>query len=429
MIDRKSVIPTQEMIDAANQTGTEISKAYEQQVISGDLPQSEIAMAKTNLQQMEGIKMSEMHGGAEEISAAEEMRRRTEEQIAMRKAGHKVEQSLFYEKNSPEVATVTAGHTNQPGNQYSAEKPYGSTKNSGPVTEGITKSNIKPNGPGRQAPPPPPGPPTTQFQSQPMPGSNNLNNTQPQLSYKDEYTGPWDIIELPSKGEIYQHKIGRLKVGFLTAADENILTSPNLLESGQFLEVLLDRKILTPGVRAKDLHSGDRNALMIWLRATGYGEKYPIEVYDQKNDEVIEAEVDLSTLKVKELRETPDNEGLFTFILPKSQKVIKFKLLTVGEEDEVSELAEAQYNAVGSYYSKAASLLLEKQIVEFDGIRDEIEKNKLVNNMLMPDLRAFRKHIDGIESGIDLSISVRTPGGESIDTFLPINRNFFWPEL
>ena len=39
---------------------------------------------------------------------------------------------------------------------------------------------------------------------------------------------PYDIVELPSNGIYYPNKKKTLKVSYLTAADENILTSPNI---------------------------------------------------------------------------------------------------------------------------------------------------------------------------------------------------------
>ena len=42
------------------------------------------------------------------------------------------------------------------------------------------------------------------------------------------------------------------------------------------VEILINRKILEPDLRYEDLLVGDRNAIMIWLRATGYGEMYPV---------------------------------------------------------------------------------------------------------------------------------------------------------
>ena len=129
--------------------------------------------------------------------------------------------------------------------------------------------------------------------------------SQPQMNQ------PYDIIPIPSEGKLYKNKKSKIKVSFLTAADENILTSPNLLDSGDFLEILLNRKILDPELRYNDLLPGDRDAIMVWLRATGYGEMYPVTVTDE-NGVDFETEVDLTKLKVKPLPVEPDNEGLFT---------------------------------------------------------------------------------------------------------------------
>ena len=59
----------------------------------------------------------------------------------------------------------------------------------------------------------------------------------------DEYKVPYDIIELPSQGLLYKNKKSKVKVEYLTAYDENVLTSPNLLNSGKVLDVLIERKV------------------------------------------------------------------------------------------------------------------------------------------------------------------------------------------
>jgi hypothetical protein len=84
------------------------------------------------------------------------------------------------------------------------------------------------------------------------------------------------MLSLPSLGKTYRNKKPNVRLGYMTTADENILTSPNLLQSGEFFNVL---KILEPDLRYNDLLVGDRNAIMIWLRATGYGEMYPVTLF------------------------------------------------------------------------------------------------------------------------------------------------------
>lgn len=239
---------------------------------------------------------------------------------------------------------------------------------------------------------------------------------------------PYDVIPLPSEGKVYPHKKGSLKVAYLNAHDENILTSPNILENGEFLNILLNEKILEDGIKLEDLIVGDRNAIMIWLRATGYGEMYPIVVYDNDGNP-FETEVDLSTLPYKKLPIEADSEGLFTYTLPRSKKVVKFKLLNIGEMEEIETKVLAEIDNPELEYSNGVTYRLEKMIVEVDGIRDKKAISNYIPVMPIADSRALRNYYDEIEPNVDLEIKVEAPGGSLIETFLPINPNFFWPDF
>ncbi len=46
----------------------------------------------------------------------------------------------------------------------------------------------------------------------------------------------YDVIPLPSGGECYPNKMGKVKVAYLTAYDENILVSPNLYRDNKVLD-------------------------------------------------------------------------------------------------------------------------------------------------------------------------------------------------
>lgn len=245
--------------------------------------------------------------------------------------------------------------------------------------------------------------------------------SQPQMNQ------PYDIIPLPSEGKLYRNKKGKVKVSFLTAADENILTSPNLLESGDFLEILLNRKVLEPELRYKDLLPGDRDAIMIWLRATGYGEMYPVTILDE-NNKPFDTEVDLTKLKVIKLTVEPDTEGLFSFTLPLSKSIIKFKLLTVGEIDELEKLAQF-LKEENNLINTEATLLLEAQIVDVDGIREKTYISDFIENMRIMDSKKLKAYMADINCGIDMNIKFGTPGGESVTRFLPFTLKFFWPEF
>lgn len=246
-----------------------------------------------------------------------------------------------------------------------------------------------------------------------------------QISQPD-YNTPFDVIPLPSKGKTYRGKKPNIKLSYMTTADENILSSPNLLQSGEFLEVLLNRKILD-NIRYKDLLPGDRNAIMIWLRATSYGEMYPI-VLDDEEGMPFETTVDLNELKTIDLNVEPDEDGLFTFVLPLSGKVIRFKLLTCGEMDFLEKIIEAEKNN-NQLVNNYSTYKLERMIVEVDGSTDKQFIKEIANTMRIPDAKKLTDFINSIDCGIELNIDVQTPGGGSIATFLPLNLNFFWPNL
>jgi hypothetical protein len=241
------------------------------------------------------------------------------------------------------------------------------------------------------------------------------------------YNSAFDVIPLPSQGKTYKMKKPNVRVSYMTTADENILTSPNLLQSGEFLEILMNRKILESDLRYKDLLVGDRNAIMLWLRATAYGEMYPVTLFDE-NDVPFDTELNLNELKTKNLGAEPDAEGLFDFVFPSSKDVIKFKMLTCGDSDIIeTKLEQDKENKVP--VNNMATYTMEHLIIEVNGNRDRNFIKEYVNTIRIRDGKAFSDYVTSIECGIDMNITVKTPGGGSIETFLPLNLKFFWPNI
>jgi hypothetical protein len=255
---------------------------------------------------------------------------------------------------------------------------------------------------------------------------NNSDMYIQQLS-QPQYNAAFDVIPLPSEGKLYKNKKSSVKVAYMTTADENILTSPNLLQSGEFLEILINRKLLEPDLRYNDLHVGDRNAIMLWLRATSYGEMYPITMYDE-DGAPFESEVDLNSLKTIKLSIEPDAEGYFDFYLPIAKASVKFKLLTVGDLSQIEKLvAEDEKNEIP--VNNVNTYRLERQIVDVNGNRDKGFIKDFIEKMRVRDSKQLKDYIEKIDCGVDLAIEVKTPRGESISTFLPLNVRFFWPDL
>ena len=325
------------------------------------------------------------------FDAVEQMRQRTEEQMRLRdeKLKYNIEQTAKYNTQFEEAnARKTAPQQEQ---------------------TPAFKSQVK-----------------SPLQAINVPNMNQIDPYIQQLS-QPQFNTAFDVIPLPSEGKLYRTKKPSVRVAYMTTADENILTSPNLLQSGEFLEILINRKLLETDLRYADLHVGDRNAIMLWLRATSYGEMYPVTIYDE-DGEPFETEIDLNTLKTTPLGAEPDAEGLFEFFLPVAKKTIKFKLLTVGDIDAIEKLVD-QDNKNKVPVNTARTYTLERQLVEIDGDRSLVTIKDLAQNMRIKDANELRSYIEKVDCGIDLQINVPTPRGGSVKTFLPLNLGFFWPEL
>jgi hypothetical protein len=106
----------------------------------------------------------------------------------------------------------------------------------------------------------------------------------------------------------------------------------------------------------------------------------------------------------------------------------KFKFVTCGEVEEISKLVEFEKES-GVLVDNSSTYLLEKMIIEINGSRDRHSIKDFVSSIRIKDGKDFNKYVESIESGIDLNITVGTPGGGSVDTFLPLNLGFFWPDF
>lgn len=422
-MDRKpSVIPTKEQMDSVASERAKI-EAYEAEKmkVTSEIYSTAVKPEDTPYEHM---------------SAVELMKQRTQQQLTQREQTGTVVEPNLAEKSSARIYDEAARNRNEEQIRLRDEqlrKNLEQTQNFQRYTEEATNRKYEPvnqNPTNMQntnyTPPTPPSiPPVNNMESFGQTPSN-INPYILEIS-QPNYNAPFDVIPLPSLGKLYKNKKANIRVGYMTTADENILTSPNLLQSGEFLEILINRKILEADLRYKDLLPGDRNAIMIWLRATGYGEMYPVTLLDEL-DEPFETEINLNELKTKKLTVEPDEDGLFHFTLPLAKKDVRFKLLTVGDIDNIEKLLEKEKKD-GVLVNNTTTYRFEKMIIEVNGSRDRGMIREFSNSIRISDAKKFNDYVESIESGIDLNIEVTTPGGGSIATFLPLNVNFFWPNV
>jgi len=243
---------------------------------------------------------------------------------------------------------------------------------------------------------------------------------------------PTEIVTLPSKGLLYPKESplskGEVEMKYMTAKEEDILSNTNFIRQGVVIDKLLQALIVTP-IDYNELLIGDKNAILIAARILGYGKDYAFKYANERGKEV-EATVDLTTLKEKQLDETLLKPGVneFNFTLPKSGNAITFKLLTHGDEKKIeTEIKGLQkVNPNGAY---DVTTRLKHMITSINGDRDQKNIRDFVDNYsLAVEARAFREYYAKVQPDIDLKYIPEDENyvGEGIE--VPISVSFFWPD-
>jgi len=286
----------------------------------------------------------------------------------------------------------------------------------------------------------------------------------------------YDMIPLPSKGECYRSKIGKVPVAYLTAFDENMIVSPNLYRDNMLIDTMLKHKVLNDVINPKDMLEGDREAIILFLRANGYGPEYPITATDDKTGVEFDAVVDLSKIEFKKFTLTGDTNGWFDFVLPYSKKQIKFRFLTHQDNLDLKAMDELENKRMkkeklseivtrldefieddndvdralklrvrdgvraieswadgideesGNDFTNAVTNKLEMEIMSIDDITDRTYIHKFVRQMNVKDSSALRRYINDNEPGLDYRFTIEKPeslGGGSMDVFLQLDQFIF----
>jgi len=252
---------------------------------------------------------------------------------------------------------------------------------------------------------------------------------------ENQYAFPTEQLSLPSKGLLYPKdsplSSGTIEVKYMTAREEDILTSTNLIEKGLVIDRLLESVIADPKVKLDDLLIGDKNALMLGTRVLGYGKEYVCTIIDPDTGLEVETSFDLTKLSTKNLDKKLIKGGnKFQFTLPISGRVLEFKLLTHKDEKEVQAELDGykkleQLNGV----SRELTTRLKKQIISVDGETDRGEINNFVDNQfLSQDTRAYRDNLTKISPDVIFEQEYTSQIGEPHKVNIPVGVRFFWPD-
>jgi len=236
---------------------------------------------------------------------------------------------------------------------------------------------------------------------------------------QDNFTLPHDVVQLPSQGIFYKNKKKSIKVGYLTASDENIL-----MGGGNDLTMnLLRAKIYEPDVKVEDLLEGDVEAILIFLRNTGFGPEITLNLVDPSNKKPFSPTILLDQLSIIN-GQHPDTDGSFKVLLPKSQSTIKLKPLSYGEIMEIGKMADSYPQ--GRVVPRI-TWRMQKEIIEVDGSTDKAMIAKFVESLPISDSKFIRNFMNENEPRLDMTKTIIAPSGEKLTVNVGFGADFFRP--
>jgi hypothetical protein len=237
-------------------------------------------------------------------------------------------------------------------------------------------------------------------------------------------TVAYDVVELPSNGIYYKNKKKTLRVAYLTASDENILSSPTLINNGTVVEELIRRKVLDRDITIEEIVEEDRQAILIFLRNTAFGSDYKVTVNDPKTDKTFDTMIDLSSIPIKDFKLVEDTNGEYEYFMEKSKKKVTFSFTNMSQEKEIDEIKKS-WNGIG--VAPIVTKRLEFMIKSVEGNRDPMNIRNFIENLPIKDSKDFRKYVNENKPGLDLTRTIKTPSGEDIQIELGFGVEFFRP--
>jgi len=246
-----------------------------------------------------------------------------------------------------------------------------------------------------------------------------------------------EVVKLPSEGRFYHegsslHGVSQVEIRHMTAREEDLLSNQQFLLDGSIFTRLLESIIVDRSINPKDLISGDRNALLLAARITGYGNTYVTKAKCGHCGKVAEfsynLEVSENSHELPEGVELDEASGLFRFELPKTKMEVMARILSAADEDYLRKQSE-----------KAESLNLPNNktinffrlaVVSVNGVSDQAQLNQLFEVLPAIDSRKMKKVCNNLSPDISTKQMVACGScGEETESEVPFDLGFFWPDV
>ena len=250
------------------------------------------------------------------------------------------------------------------------------------------------------------------------------------------FTRPTEFVDLPSKGLLYPeghplHGVDTLEIKFMTAKEEDILTSKTLIKKGIVIDRLIQSVLVDQNINVDDLLLGDKNAIILATRVTGYGPIYDTGLTCPNCGANFEHSFNLESVQpnshedLEDLDVTQEN-GIFFFDLPISKVNVGVRPLTSGDEKRMEQMSAKK--AKLKLPETNLTDLLKEIIVVAAGSTDGGLISKFIDVMPAADSRLIREKYKKIIPNIDLTQEATcTKCNAESEVEVPFGADFFFP--
>ena len=268
--------------------------------------------------------------------------------------------------------------------------------------------------------------------------------TPPQLTNQSQNENPFsfvvptEFVELPSQGKFYPeghplHGQTTIEIKQMTAKEEDILTSRALLKKGVALDRMIASLILDKNINPHSLLVGDRNAILVAARVSGYGNEYETTVTCPACAEQVKYSFDLNEAEVYQgtslqpSEATANDNGTFTTVLPRTNVEVCFRLLNGADEKNLMSLVEAARKRKRE--ENRVTSQLRQIIVSVNGDTNPNNISYVVDNMPSADARHLRLVYRIATPNVDLTqVFECTNCDHTQEMEVPLTADFFWPD-
>lgn len=262
----------------------------------------------------------------------------------------------------------------------------------------------------------------------------SVNSPVPPPQPKAESKFPTEVINLPSKGWFYPAtsplSSGTLELKMMTAKEEDILTSRNLITKNIVLDKLLESVVINKAIDLDDMFVCDRNAAFYAIRRLAYGDQYEALLSCGRCGKENAVTIDLSKMDNRpfDFDQYPKGENSFTFTLPHSKVVLTYKILTKKDENIIENELQGMAK-VTKDFTREVTTRLANIITSVNGVAERTRIRKFVNDeLLSKDSLAFRTYLRETMPDLDTKFDFScTHCGNEKKEETPMGVEFFWP--